>query len=104
MGNKDDHAAEGVVLFRDTTLEGFRNRMTGDGATNWSAVFNHPATFLVLDMRNPQRDVRLLKFKAELIDKKTGKIMPGLCTAGKTMRIPSMAGQVTQAASTKLRR
>lgn len=34
-------------------------------------------------MRNPQRDVRLLKFKAELIDKKTGKVMPGLCTAGK---------------------
>ena len=83
MGNKDDRAAEGVVFIRDTTLEGFRNRMTGDGATNWSAVFNHPATFLVLDMRNPQRDVRLLKFKAELIDKKTGKVMPGLCTAGK---------------------
>ena len=83
LGNKDDRAAEGVVFIRDTTLEGFRNRMTGDGATNWSAVFNHPATFLVLDMRNPQRDVRLLNFKAELIDKKTGKVMPGLCTAGK---------------------
>ena len=83
LGNKDDRAAEGVVFIRDTTLEGFRNRMTGDGAANWSAVFNHPATFLVLDMRNPQRDVRLLKFKAELIDKKTGKVMPGLCTAGK---------------------
>lgn len=83
LGNKDDRAADGVVFIRDTTLEGFRNRMTGDGATNWSAVFNHPATFLVLDMRNPQRDVRLLKFKAELIDKKTGKVMPGLCTAGK---------------------
>lgn len=83
LGNKDDRAAEGVVFIRDTTLEGFRNRMTGDGATNWSAVFNHPVTFLVLDMRNPQRDVRLLKFKAELIDKKTGKVMPGLCTAGK---------------------
>lgn len=83
LGNNDDRAAEGVVFIRDTTLEGFRNRMMGDGATNWSAVFNHPATFLVLDMRNPQRDVRLLKFKAELIDKKTGKVMPGLCTAGK---------------------
>ena len=83
LGNKDDRAAEGVIFIRDTTLEGFRNRMTGDGATNWSAVFNHPAAFLVLDMRNPQRDVRLLKFKAELIDKKTGKVMPGLCTAGK---------------------
>lgn len=83
MGNKDDRAAEGVIYVRDTTLEGFRNRMTGDGATNWSAVFNHPAAFLLLDMRNPQRDVRMLRFKAELIDKATGKLAPGLCTAGK---------------------
>ncbi len=83
LGNKDDRAEDGVVYIRDTTLEGFRNRMTGDGATNWSAVFNHPATFLLLDMRNPQRDVRMLKFKAQLLDKTTGKIMPGLCTAGK---------------------
>lgn len=83
QGNKDDRAAEGVIYVRDTTLEGFRNRVMGDGATNWSAVFNHPAAFLLLDMRNPQRDVRLLKFKAELVDKATGKLVPGLCTAGK---------------------
>lgn len=83
LGNKDDRAAEGVIYVRDTTLEGFRNRMMGDGATNWSAVFNHPAAFILLDMRNPQRDVRLLKFKAELIDKTTGQTVPGLCTAGK---------------------
>ncbi len=83
LGNKDDRAAEGVIYVRDTTLEGFRNRMTGDGATNWSAVFNHPAAFVLLDMRNPQRDVRLLKFKAQLVDKKTGRVQPGLCTAGK---------------------
>ena len=83
QGNKDDRAAEGVIYVRDTTLEGFRNRVMGDGATNWSAVFNHPAAFLLLDMRNPQRDVRLLKFKAELVDKTTGQLVPGLCTAGK---------------------
>ncbi len=83
LGNKDDRAAEGVIYVRDTTLEGFRNRMTGDGATNWSAVFNHPAAFVLLDMRNPQRDVRLLKFKAQLVDKQTGQVQPGLCTAGK---------------------
>lgn len=83
LGQKDDRAAEGVIYVRDTTLEGFRNRMMGDGVTNWAAVFNHPATFIMLDMRNPQRDVRLLKFKAELLDKTTGKTVPGLCTAGK---------------------
>lgn len=83
LGHKDDRAADGVVYVRDTTLEGFRNRMTGDGATNWSAVFNHPATFVLLEMRNPQMDVRVLKFKAELVDKKTGQNVPGLMTANK---------------------
>ncbi|MGM9570164.1 MAG: hypothetical protein ACI3XC_08810 [Phascolarctobacterium sp.] len=85
QGNKDDRAAANVIYVRDTTLEGFRNRMTGDGATNWSAVFNHPATFVMLEMRNPQKDVRVLKFKAELLDKHTGKHVPGLMTAGKVL-------------------
>lgn len=85
QGNKDDRAAANVIYVRDTTLEGFRNRMTGDGATNWGAVFNHPATFVMLEMRNPQKDVRVLKFKAELVDKHTGKSVPGLMTAGKVV-------------------
>lgn len=85
QGNKDDRAAANVIYVRDTSLEAFRNRMTGDGATNWSAVFNHPATFVMLEMRNPQKDVRVLKFKAELLDKHTGKHVPGLMTAGKVV-------------------
>lgn len=85
QGNKDDRAAANVIYVRDTTLEGFRNRMTGDGATNWGAVFNHPATFVMLEMRNPQKDVRVLKFKAELVDKHTGKHVSGLMTAGKVV-------------------
>lgn len=83
LGNRDDRAAEGVLYIRDTALEGFRSRMTGDGATNWSAVFNHPATFVLLELRNPQQDVQLLRFRAELVDKLTGAWQPGLCTAGK---------------------
>ena len=79
----DDRVAEGVIYVRDTTFESFRNRMTGEGATNWSAVFNHPATHVMLEMRNPQKDVRMLKFKAQLIDKETGKAVPGLITSGK---------------------
>ncbi len=83
QGNRDDRAADNVIYVRDTTLEGFRNRIIGDGATNWSAVFNHPATFVLLEMRNPQKDVRVLKFKAELTDKHTGNLVSGLMTAGK---------------------
>lgn len=83
QGRRDDKAADGVVYVRDTSLEGFRNRIVGDGVTNWAAVFAHPACHLLLDMRNPQQDVRVLKFKAELLDKKTGQLVPGLCTSGK---------------------
>lgn len=82
-GVKDDRTAEGTIYVRDTALESFRNRMMGDGATNWSAVFAHPACHLLLDMRNPQQDIRVLKFQAVLLDKKTGKPVPGLCTSGK---------------------
>lgn len=83
MGQKDNRTANGVIYVKDTSLESFRNRMMGGGATNWSAVFAHPACYLLLDMRNPQQDVRLLKFKAELLDKNTGRVIPGLCTSGK---------------------
>lgn len=82
-GQRDDKAEEGVIYIRDTSLESFRNRVTGDGATSWAAVFNHPAAYLLLEMRNPQKDVRVLRFKAELVDRATGELASGLCTAGK---------------------
>ena len=36
---------------------------------------------MLLEIRNPQKDTRVLKFKAELIDKKTDELVDGLCTA-----------------------
>lgn len=83
-GKKDDRTQEATIYIRDTTFEGFRNRMTGDGTTNWAAVFNHPAAHVLLEMRNPQLDTRVLKFKAELINRSTGEVMPGLCKAGES--------------------
>lgn len=79
LGHKDERAQDGTIYIRDTTLEGFRNRMTGGGTTNWAAVFNHPAAHVFLEMRNPQLDKRVLKFKAELVDKVLGTVVPGLC-------------------------
>lgn len=84
LGNKDDRIKAGTIYIKDTTLESFRNRMTGDGATNWAAVFNHPAAHLLLEMRNPQQDIRILKFRAELVDKYTGEPAVGLCTASQS--------------------
>jgi len=85
QGQSDAKSSANVIYVRDTSLESFRNRMTGGGVTNWSAVFAHPACHLLLDMRNPQMDVRVLKFKAEMLDKTTGKLVPGLCTSGKVL-------------------
>ena len=81
LGHKDDRSADNVVYIRDTAFESFRSRLTGDGAESWSSMFNHPAAFMLVDMRNPQQDVRVLRLKAELLDKATGKVMPGLCHA-----------------------
>ena len=81
-GIKDDVAENGVVYVKEIGLENFRNRIIGEGATNWASVFNHPATHVLLEMRNPQQDVRVLKFKAELTNRITGEVIPGLCTAG----------------------
>lgn len=84
LGHRDERAETGVIYVRDTTMESFRNRMVGDGSTSWAAVFNHPAAYLMLDMRNPQKDIRVLKFKAQLLDRATGNVVDGLITAGKT--------------------
>lgn len=84
QGRREERAEPGVIYVRDMTLESFRNRMAGEGSTSWAAVFNHPATYLLLDLRNPQQDIRVLKFKAQLLDRATGKAAEGLITAGKT--------------------
>lgn len=83
-GIKDGKSAENTIYIKDINLENFRNKITGEGPTNWAAVFNHPAGFILLKMRNPQKDINILRFKAELVDKNTGEIADGLCTAGKS--------------------
>jgi len=84
QGVRDEKITEGSIYVRDTEFENFRNRMVGDGATNWAAVYNHPATHLLLELSNPKRDTKVLKFKAELLDKITGEVVSGLCTANQT--------------------
>ena len=83
-GLKDERVDTGTIYIKDTKLENFRNKFLGEGATNWGKIYSHPATFASLELRNPQQDTRLLKFKAELIDKLSGEVIPGLTTAGPT--------------------
>lgn len=83
-GQRDDKIKEGYLYVRDTEFENLRNRMTGEGATNWAAVHNHPAAHILIELANPKKDVKLLKFKAVLVDKNTGAVVPGLRPAGQT--------------------
>jgi len=84
QGIRDEKVSEGSIYVRDTEFENLRTRMVGEGATNWAAVYNHPATHLLLELSNPQRDTKVLKFKAELLDKISGDVVSGLCTANQT--------------------
>ena len=81
-GIKDDRVDAGTIYIKDISLETLRNKFLGEGVVNWSKVYNHPATFVSLELRNPNMDTRLVKFRAELLDKNTGKVLPGLTTAG----------------------
>lgn len=102
LGHRDERAETGVIYIRDMTLESFRNRIAREGSTSWAAVFNSPAAYLMLDMRNPQQDIRILKFKAQLLDRTTGKVAEGLITTGKTddQTGEGWAGKGTQDAET----
>ncbi len=80
-GKKDDRQAHNTLYVRDVTLENIRNRLTGEGGTDWNAVRAEPVTYVLVELRNPKKDIRSLHFKAELIDKETGQPVKGLVTA-----------------------
>lgn len=81
-GNRDASREKDTIYVRDVQLENIRNRLTGSGGVNWSAVFSEPVTHVLVELRNPKKDSRSLHFTAELIDKETGEVMRGLVTAG----------------------
>lgn len=81
-GNREASREKDTLYVRDVQLENIRNRLTGGGSVNWSAVFSEPVTYVLVELRNPKKDSRSLHFMAELIDKDTGAVVPGLVTAG----------------------
>lgn len=83
-GNSDVKQQNGTIQVPDITMERFRSWMMGKGAVNWTAVLEHPAAHVLVEMRNPQKDTRTVHFKAELTDRVTGKIIPGLCMAAQS--------------------
>lgn len=84
QGKRDDRQKDGVMTVRDLTVENLRSRLSGAGAVSWAAVFSHPAAYVLIDLRNPNRDVGTLHFKAQLTDKNAGTVLPGLTSASQS--------------------
>lgn len=80
-GERDARQEKDTLVTPDVTLENMKNRLTGGRGVDWDALTAKPNTYLLLDMRNPKKDVRTIHLSAELIDKGTGEVRPGLIAA-----------------------
>lgn len=77
-GKADQREAKDTLYVRDVTLENIRNRLTGSKPADWASLLNTPAMYVLLEMRNPNKDTRTLHFKAELVDRPGGEVKKGL--------------------------
>lgn len=92
-GTRQSGAEQNTLYVRDVQLENIRHRLTGGGAVDWSTAFSEPATYVLAELRNPKKDVRSLRFRAELVDRKTGAAVPGLVTpSGHSGMAPTARG------------
>lgn len=80
-GERDARQEKDTLVTPDVTLENMKNRLTGGRGVDWDALTAKPNTYLLLDMRNPKKDVRTIHLTAELVDKETGEVRPGLIAA-----------------------
>lgn len=79
-GETDDRLSPNTMVLPDVQLENMKHRLTGTPLDR-SALTAKPDTFLLLDMRNPRRDVGQIHFKAELVDRGSGEVKEGLLSA-----------------------
>lgn len=79
-GETDDRLSPNTMVLPDVQLENMKHRLTGTPLDR-SALTAKPSTFLLLDMRNPRRDVGQIHFKAELVDRGSGEVKEGLLSA-----------------------
>lgn len=86
-GETDARLSANTMVLPDVTLENMKHRLTGS-PIDWTAILAKPDTYLLLDMRNPQRDVRQVHFKAELVDRGSGEVKEGLLSSSEDGTIP----------------
>lgn len=77
-GKVDQREAKDILYVRDVTLENIRNRLIGSKPADWPSLLNTPAAYILLEMRNPNKDTRTLHFMAELVDRPGGEVKKGL--------------------------
>ena len=77
-GKIDQREAKDILYVRDVTLENIRNRLIGSKPADWPSLLNTPAAYILLEMRNPNKDTRTLHFVAELVDRPGGEVKKGL--------------------------
>ena len=87
-GERDARQEKETVVVPDVTLENMKSRLTGGHGVDWDGILAKPNTYLLLDMRNPKKDTRTIHFRAELMDRDSGEVRPGLIAA------PDEAGHV----------
>lgn len=79
-GETDSRLSANTMVLPDVTLENIKHHLTGS-PIDWSSILAKPDTYLLLDMRNPKKDVLPVHFKAELVDRGTGDIKEGLLSS-----------------------
>lgn len=77
-GKVDQREEKDILYVRDVTLENIRNRLIGSKPADWPSLLNTPAAYILLEMRNPNKDTRTLHFVAELVDRPGGEVKKGL--------------------------
>ena len=96
-GERDSREEKETLVVPDVTIENMKNRLTGGRGVDWEGLLARPNSYLLLDMRNPKKDVRTIHFRAELVDRESGETRPGLMAAAEDGAV-DLTSQSTEAA------
>ncbi len=96
-GERDAREEKETLVVPDVTLENMKNRLTGGRGVDWEGLLAKPNSYLLLDMRNPKKDVRTIHFRAELVDRASGETLPGLMAAAEDGAV-DLTSRATEAA------
>lgn len=77
-GEADGKEEKDTIVVPDVTLENMKTRLTGGKSADWTSLLSRPVTYMLLDLRNPMGDEKVVHGKAVLVDRGSGEEKPGL--------------------------